>query len=336
MELRKIKHDQLSIDERLEIGNYSLKYGINRASIFFKVNYSTAKRWHDRVKNSDDLKNKNSAPLTQNEHKKIMKYADRVRNNSIKIIKERYNLPYSLDTLTRYYNKLNIPSTNKYLLLLKCPECKKLIRVINIFWGKPRNIFCPHCNKTKLNKNKYIKIPFFNAMSSDYYFDSGQLCSVDSKRFSDIVVPLLQVPKNLKSLFIYLVKPRKLSRIHIINYFEKVNENIVPVTCCGVRYATISKRRIINPKLDEVDLEIVCQKCQTVYLKDYNRVRDQFPKIIEMVMDPEQFAIKLFLLAKSYDIKTAQALMGITNRKFYRIKKDYLNQYHAIMGFMNN
>ena len=333
---RLLKHKQLSIAERKELAESAVEIGINQTAIKYGIEYNTIKRWYDRLLNNEPFNNIKTVPLTSAEHKLLDFYSHLVGNKPIHKIKSEYSLPYTLKTIAHYYNKQNIPIEKKHLLIMTCPACKECLRVINVFFGSPRVIQCPFCGYYKLGRKENLLLPFYNQRSQDYFLDRSILTEVSSINFNLTVLPLLKIPNNLKCLFLYNIKPRKLNRIHIVKFFENIGNNTIPITYCNVRFPNINKREILNPRSKQIDTDMICQNCQLPYFRDFVKYGDRFPKVIIKSPDQLQIAIKLFLLAKKYNIKTVCALAGVSKKKYYELTKQFIKQYDAVDHLFSN
>ena len=225
-----IKHRQLSLEEREELAKYAVKYGINYTANTFGKHYNTIKRWRDRYLNGEIFTNIETTPLTSTEHKYLLSLIHLVGQKSLRQIKNEYSLPFSIDTLAKFYKQQNIVVEQKYLLRLKCPNCKETLRAINLYFGRPRNIRCPFCGYHKLGRQEYLQIPFYNPRPRDFFFSRSKLLSIKVNNFNQTVLPLLKIPKDLKCLFVYNIRPREHNRIHPIKYFEKIGDKTIPVT----------------------------------------------------------------------------------------------------------
>ena len=331
-----IRHKQLTPKEREELAKYAVEHGINVTAILFGKHYSTVKRWHDRYLNDELPTNLKTTPLTLAEHKYLLSISHLVGNKSLREIKVEYSLPYSIDTLTKYYKQQNIPIEKKYLLILKCPKCKELFRAINVYFGRPRDIKCPLCEYPKLDRLEYLQMPFYNPRSQDFFFSQSKLFPINSNNFNKTVLPLLKIPKDLKCLFLYNIKPRRHNRIHPIKYYEKIGANTVPVTYCGVEFPKINKREILNPRSREIETSLICQNCQLSYFRDYKKYGDRYPDNKVKLPDPLQIALELFFLAQKYNNKDACILMGISKKGYYKYKKQYPKQFNAIRHFIGS
>lgn len=325
-----IKHKQLTTSARSKLATYAVAEGVNKAAREFGVHYDTAKRWYLKYVNCRDLLNDNAEPLNDDDFRRLDKYKNYVNNISLQALKIKFDLPYTIFTMAKYYRTQNIPRNINHLKILKCASCKSHFRVIIVFWGKPTSISCPICMHKYLTSLELLHLPFYNPKNADYYIDQNKLTKINNSKFDEDVRPLLTVPKELKCLFVYAVKPRKHNKIHIVKYFEKTDGNTIPITYCQIKYPKLNARRVLNPRTDAIDIDNICYTCQNNYLHVYKKGRDRFPSIINAALDPEQFAIELFLLAQQYNNKTAQALLGVNKRKFYKIKRKYMNQFSAI------
>lgn len=331
-----MKHKQLTITERKELAESAVDIGINQTAIKYGIEYNTIKHWHDRLLNNEPFNNIKTVPLTSTEHKLLDSYSHLVGHKPIHKIKSEYSLPFSIRTIAHYYNRQNIIIARKHLLVMKCPECKACIRVINVFFGRPRNIQCPCCGYYKLGRHENLLLPFYNQRHQDYFLDRSILREVNSINFNLTVLPMLKISDNLKCLFLYNIQPRKLNRIHIVKYFENIGNNTIPITYCNDRFPNINKREILNPRSKQIDTNLLCQNCQLPYLKDFIKYGDRFPKVINQSIDQLQIAIELFLLAKKYNLKTARALMGVSKKKYYDLKKRYIQQFDAVNHLFSN
>jgi len=331
-----LKHKQLTITKRKKLAESAVEIGIKQTANKYGIEYNTIKKWHDRLLNNEPFNNIKAVPLTSAEHRLLDSYSHLVGNKPIHEIKSKYSLPYTLPTIAQYYKKQNIPIEKKYLLVMKCPECKACIRVINVFFGKPRVIQCSFCGYYKLGRQEKLLLPFYNQRYQDYFLDRSILTEVGSINYNLTVLPLLKIPDNLKCLFLYNIKPRKLNRIHIVKYFENVGNNTIPVTYCNVRFPNINKREILNPRSKQIDTDMICQNCQLPYFRDFTKHGDRFPKVIIKSPDQLQLAVELFLLAKKYNIKTARALTGVSKKKYYELTNQYIKQYDAVNHLFSN
>lgn len=330
-----IKHRQLSLEEREELAKYAVEHGINYTANKFGKHYNTIKRWHDRYLNNKDFNNIETDTLTTIDHENLDSLSHLVGQNSLREIKIKYSLPFTIDTLAKYYKRQNIAIENKYLLILKCQNCLKWIRAINVYFGRPRNIKCPSCDYYKLNRQECLKIPFYNPRSQDYFFNRSLLTLINSEYYKEAVLPLLKIPKNLKCLLVYNIRPRKHNRTHIIKYFEKIGNNTIPVTYCNISFPDIQKRELFSPRSREFETDLICQTCQLPYFRDYKKHGDRYPDTNYKSTDPIYTALELFSIAKESNNKTAYTLMGLSKEKFYKLKKQYAELYAAIKHLKN-
>lgn len=331
-----IKHRQLSLKEREILAKHAIKYGVNKTAVLFGKHFATVKRWHDRYISGDSFTNIETTPLTSTDQKYLLSLSHLVGKKSLQQIKTETSILFSVDTLATFYRCQNIVIEQKYLLRLKCPNCKETLRAINVFFGRPRNIRCPNCNYYSLDRLEYLRIPFYKPGSQDYFFNMSQLTPITSNNFTETVLPLLKIPDDLKILSVYNVKPRKHNRIHIVKYFEKINNNTIPVTYCSNRFPDIQKREIFKPRSKEFEMSLICQSCQFPYLKDYQKNGDRFPDIKYRSSDTFYTALELFLLAKNNNNIKAYTLMGMSKKKFYNFKKKYPTLYIAIKNLNKN
>lgn len=331
-----IRHTQLTLEEREVLAKHAINHGVNYTATLFDKHYTTVQRWRDRYLNNKDLNNIETTPLTSVNHKYLDSLAHLVSYKSLREIKIEYSLPYSIDTLAKYYRRQNITIENKHLLIFKCPKCNQRLRAINIYFGRPRNVQCPNCDYSKLDRKEYLRFPFYNPCSIDYFFSRAKLFSVNTKYFKETVLHILKIPKYLKCLFVYNIKPRKSNRIHIIKYFEKIGENTIPVTFCSIRFPNIQKREILNPRSNKIDTGLICQSCQIPYLRDFNKYSDKYPNSKVSSPSPLQIALNLFYLAQKYDNKSAYTLMGLSKKEYYKLKTQYIEHFDAIRHFIGS
>lgn len=330
-----IIHKQLTPKEREDLAKYAIKNGIYVTAKLYGKHYSTVKRWYNNYLSNGIFTNLATTPLTYQDHGYLDSLSHLIGSKSIREIKKIYSLQFSIDTLAKYYNRKNIPIEEKYLLILKCPNCQRWLRAINVFFGRPRIIRCPLCGFHKLNHQEYLLIPFYNPRQEDYFFNRSLLSPIDSD-YKESVLSLLKMPKNLKCLLVYNIKPRKHNKIHLIKYFERIGENTIPVTYCSVRFPKINKREILNPRYHEIDTALICQKCQISYLRDFKKYGDKFPNTKDNLPNPLQIALKLFFLVQKCNIKTACILMGISKKDYYKLKKRYGAHFDAVRHFIGN
>jgi len=325
-----IRHKQLTPKEREELAIYAIEHGINPTAKLYGKHYATVKLWRDRFFNNDVLTNVESTPLTAADFEYLNSFIHLIDHKPLRELKREYSLPFSIGTIATYYQQQNIPISDKYLLNLKCPNCKLQLRAINVFFGRPRDIQCPHCGFYKLERYEYLKIPFYNPRQDDYFFDSSLLAPISSDIFKDTVLPLLKIPKDLRCLMVYIFKPRKFNRIHMIKHFDKDGDNTVPITYCGVDFPNTKKREILNTRSQDIDTNLICHNCQIPYLRDFNKYGEKFPKIIAKSSGLHQTAFELFYLAQKYNIKIARTLMDISERRYYILKKRFPVYFEAI------
>ena len=182
-----IRHKQLTPKKREELAKYAVKHGITVTAKLFGKHYTTVKHWRNKYLNKENFTNLATTPLTSTEHEYLDSLSHLVGYKSLREIKVEYSLPFSIDTLAKYYKQQNIPIEEKYLLILKCPKCKELFRAINVYFGRPRDIKCPLCDYPKLNRKEYLRLPFFNPKSQDYFLNRLILIhSFHLKLFDDL------------------------------------------------------------------------------------------------------------------------------------------------------
>ncbi len=328
-------HRQLPIELRKELAKYATKHGINVTAKLYGKHYSTVKRWYNNYLSNGIFTNLVTTPLTSQDHEYLDSLSHLIGSKSIREIKKEYSLPFSIDTLAKYYKRKNIPIEEKYLLILKCPDCQRWLRAINVFFGRPRIMCCPICGFHKLNRQEYLRIPFYNPRQQDYFFNRSLLSPIDSD-YKESVLSLLKMPKNLKCLLVYNTNPRKHNRIHLIKYFEKIGDTTIPVTYCSVSFVNINKREIYNPRSHEIVLDLICQRCQLPYYRDFKKNGDKFPKIVVKSLSKLQIALELFIIAQKYNNKTAYTLLGLSKKEFYKLKKQYAEQFDTVRRCMGS
>lgn len=325
-----IKHRQLTLEERENLAKYAIKYGVNYTATLFGKHYNTVKHWYNRYLYNELLNNAKTDPLTFVDHENLDSVSHLIGHISLREIKIKYSLPFSIDTLAKYYKRQNIPIEEKYLLIFRCPNCKETLRAINVYFGRPRNIRCPNCDYYKLDRLEYLKIPFYNPRPQDYFFNKSLLTQINSNNFDETVLLLLKIPKDLVSLLVYNIRPRKHNRIHLIKYFEKIRDNTIPVTYCGVGFSKINKREIFGPRSREIETGLICQSCQLPYFRDYKKYGARYPDIKIKSPDPIHTALELFFMALRYNNRTAYTLLGISKKGFYKFKKQYAVYFDTV------
>jgi hypothetical protein len=228
------------------------------------------------------------------------------------------------------YRKLlnqDIPIEDKRLIHYGCRECNGQFQAISVLFGRPTSPICPQCHGV-LSIKRSKRIPFYQPLENDYFLRAGTLTPISSQFFTEVIIPLLSVPRLSTPLFLIPMRPDERT-IHIVQQFDGIS----PVTYCQLIMEGPKRWRVCSGLTKHIPLDLVCNDCHDNAITNYNDQGHLNPDYVITVQQKGERYRKLFqdvLLLRN--VRQACELNEVCRTTFYNARKDFPQLYNQVMN----
>lgn len=235
------------------------------------------------------------------------------------------DLPYSIETISRVFSKLNVPLQEKRLVSLFCKNCTLNVTCLQVFYRSKHTYPCPGCQRP-LQRLSSKRIDLYYPKGHEFYDWHGRLTPVDSGSARKRLLPYLGAPRRSEPRFIQ--DQTSFSQIY---HIVKRGDAITRECYCGSRRLSGNSHRIVSGLTVDIGADEICQGCVEEYDK-YGSPRTKSSIKSKPHRTSEYTnALKLFVDKKVYgSVKLACELNGVSRTTFYRARDRFPDIYHQI------